>query len=72
MLVVYLTGGVTWSGADLEAAATGLLAACPLVTASVLARTPALRAALPVLEDLHTTQANLLRPLLKGVMSIVM
>jgi len=60
-------GGIGLTSASLEAAKAGLWYSLPLVACSLAARAPACRALFPLLEDLHTAQADLLAPLLKGM-----
>ncbi len=54
------------TSSTLDAAMTGAIASIPLVLASVLTRCKPARSAMPVLEDLHATQAALLQPIING------
>jgi hypothetical protein len=62
-------GGLTFAPHTLEAAQLGALAALPLAAASLLSRTQHVRQAIPLLEDLHIAQQELLLPLIQGMCS---
>jgi hypothetical protein len=66
LLVFCHAGGIRMSADTLDAAATGVAYAMPLLLCSVLGRSDWFKHEFPVLEELHDSQQGLARHLING------
>lgn len=63
---MWRTGGITLSHSSLHAAVMGAAYAAPLVVCSAMSRTRPAKTSFPVLDELHTSQREMLAPIISG------